>query len=285
MTVAEVINEEEFYTEIIKDLESGKLSLPTLPEVAMEVRNIVNDPNASAADMANIIVTDTALSAKLIKVANSPLFRGQKEIESVQMAVARLGVNLIRNLVTSLMMKQLFNAKSPILTKKMRELWEYNTQIAAISHVLGSTCPSVKSDEAMLAGLIHNVGALPVLMRADNRPELLENLDVLDSLVEKLSSPVGKKILEAWHFPESLISVAAEYNDLTRNKQAEADMVDVVQVALLQSFMGTDHPLGQVDWDSVPALAKLGFTSDIEEIEMEGCTEKIEAAQSMLSGL
>ena len=285
MTVAEAINEEEFYAELISDLDSGKLSLPTLPEVAMEVRNIVNDPNASAADMANIIISDSALSAKLIKVANSPLFRGQKEIESVQMAVARLGVNLIRNLVTSLMMKQLFNAKSPALGKKMRELWEYNTQIAAISHVLGSTCPTVKSDEAMLAGLIHNIGALPVLMRADERPELLENLDVLDNLVEKLSSPIGKKIMEAWMFPQSLIDVAAEYGDLTRNKQPEADMVDVVQVALLQSFMGTDHPLGQVDWDSVPALAKLGFTSEVEEIEMEGCTEKIEAAQAMLSGL
>ncbi len=285
MTVAEAINEEEFYAELISDLDSGKLSLPTLPEVAMEVRNIVNDPNASAADMANIIISDSALSAKLIKVANSPLFRGQKEIESVQMAVARLGVNLIRNLVTSLMMKQLFNAKSPVLGKKMRELWEYNTQIAAISHVLGSTCPTVKSDEAMLAGLIHNIGALPVLMRADERPELLENLDVLDKLVEKLSSPVGKKIMEAWMFPQSLIDVAAEYGDLTRDKQPEADMVDVVQVALLQSFMGTDHPLGQVDWDSVPALAKLGFTSEVEEIEMEGCTEKIEAAQALLNGL
>jgi HD-like signal output (HDOD) protein len=221
----------------------------------------------------------------LIKVANSPLFRGQREIESVQMAVSRLGVNLIRNLVTSLMMKQLFNAKSPVLGKKMRELWEYNTQIAAISHVLGSTCPTVKSDEAMLAGLIHNIGALPVLMRADERPELLENLDVLDKLIDKLSSPVGKKIMEAWMFPQSLIDVAAEYGDLTRDKQPEADMVDVVQVALLQSFMGTDHPLGQVDWDSVPALAKLGFTSEVEEIEMEGCTEKIEAAQAMLNGL
>ncbi len=285
MTVAEAINEEEFYAELIDDLESGKLSLPTLPEVAMEVRNIVNDPNASAADMANIIVTDTALSAKLIKVANSPLFRGQKEIESVQMAVARLGVNLIRNLVTSLMMKQLFNAKSPILAKKMRELWEYNTQIAAISHVLGSTCPSVKSDEAMLAGLIHNIGALPVMMRADEKPELLDDIKTFDNVIEKLSSPVGKRILEVWLFPQSLIDVAAEYGDLTRDKQPEADMVDVVQVAQLQSFMGSDHPLGQVDWDSVPALAKLGFTSDIEEIELEGCTEKIEAAQSLLNGL
>lgn len=285
MTVAEVVNTQEFYAELVNDLESGQLKLPTLPEVAMEVRNIVNDPNASAGDMANIIVTDTALSAKLIKVANSPLFRGQKEIESVQMAVARLGVNLIRNLVTSLMMKQLFNAKSPVLAKKMRELWEYNTQIAAISHVLGSTCPTVKSDEAMLAGLIHNIGALPVMMRADERPELLENLDVLDKLVERLSSPVGKKILETWLFPQSLIDVAAEYGNLSRDKQPEADMVDVVQVALLQSFMGTDHPLGQVDWDTVPALAKLGFTSEVEEIEMEGCTEKIEAAQAMLNGL
>lgn len=285
MLVEDAINEEEFYAELVKDLQSGKLTLPTLPEVAMEVRNIVNNPNASAADMANIIITDTALSAKLIKVANSPLFRGQKEIDSVQMAVARLGVNMIRNLVTSLMMKQLFNARSPVLIKKMRALWEYNTQIAAISHVLGTACPSVKSDEAMLAGLIHNIGALPILMRADQRPELLENVNALDNMVEKLSSPIGKKILETWHFPQSLIDVAAEYGDLTRNKKPEADMVDVVQVARLQSFMGTDHPLGQVDWDSVPALAKLGFTSEVEEIQMEGCTEKIEAAQALLNGL
>ncbi|MFK8067465.1 MAG: HDOD domain-containing protein [Gammaproteobacteria bacterium] len=285
MAVAEVVNEEEFYTQLISDLNSGKLSLPTLPEVAIKVRDIVNDPNASAADMADIIVTDASLAAKLIKVANSPLFRGQREIDSVQMAVARLGVSLIRNLVTSLMMKQLFNAKSPKLAKKVRDLWEYNSQIAAISHVLGNTCPTVASDEALLAGLIHNIGALPVLMRADEQPELLEHPGLLDKLVEKLSSPIGKKILEAWHFPQSLIDVAAEYSDFTRNKNPEADMTDVVQVALLQSYMGSDHPIGQINWDSVPALVKLGFTSEIEEIELEGCTEKIEAAQNMLSGL
>ncbi len=285
MTVAEAVNEEGFYTQLLQDLNSGKLSLPTLPEVAIKVRDVVNDPNASATDMANIIVTDAALSAKLIKVANSPLFRGQREVDSVQMAVARLGVNLIRNLVTSLMMKQLFNAKSPKLVKKVRDLWEYNSQIAAISHVLGSTCPTVASDETMLAGLIHNIGALPVLMRADEQPELLEYPDVLDNLVEKLTSPIGQKILEAWHFPQSLIEIATEYADFSRNKNPEADMVDVVQVALLQSYMGSDHPIGQIDWDTVPALAKLGFTSEVVEIEMKGCTEKIAAAQSMLNGL
>ncbi len=285
MQVAAEINQEEVYVELVKDLETGKMVLPTLPEVAMEVRNIVNNPNASAADMADIIITDSALSAKLIKVANSPLFRGQREIDSVQMAVARLGVNMIRNLVTSLMMKQLFSAKSPLLVKKMREMWEYNSQIAAISHVLGSTCPSVKTDEAMLAGLIHNIGALPVLMRADNEPEWLETPALLDSLIDKLSSPIGKKILEAWHFPKSLIDVAGEYKDFTRNNQPEADMTDVVQVALLQSYMATDHPYGQIDWDTVPSMAKLGFTSEVEEISMEGCTEKIEAAQAMLNNL
>lgn len=285
MTVSEIINEEEFYTELVQDLNSGKLSLPILPEVAINVRNIVNNPNASAGDMANIIVTDAALSANLIKVANSPLFRGQQEIESVQMAVARLGVNLIRNLVTSLMMKQLFNAKSPILANKVRELWECNMQIAATSHVLGSICSTVPSDEAMLAGLIHNIGALPIMMRADDNPDLLENIDVLDNLLEKLSSRLGKMILEAWHFPQSLIDVAAEYQDLSRDKKPNADMVDVVQVALLQSYMGMDHPLGQVDWDTVPAMAKLGFTSEVEEIEMEGCTEKIEEAAAMLASL
>lgn len=84
--------QEQLYTTIINDLETGKLVLPTLPEVALKVREVANDPDISANQLAEVISTDTALSARLIKIANSPLYRGRNEVESVQTAVSRLGI-------------------------------------------------------------------------------------------------------------------------------------------------------------------------------------------------
>ena len=76
---------EVFVTELIQDLESGQLQLPTLPEVALRVRDVVDDENASANQIADIIAQDAALSARLIQVANSPLYRGRQEIDRLSM--------------------------------------------------------------------------------------------------------------------------------------------------------------------------------------------------------
>ena len=84
--------QEQLYTTIINDLETGKLVLPTLPEVALKVREVANDPNISANQLAEVISTDAALSARLIKIANSPLYGGRNEVVSVQTAVSRLGI-------------------------------------------------------------------------------------------------------------------------------------------------------------------------------------------------
>ena len=65
--------------------------LPTLPEVALKVREAVDEPDATASQIADIVITDAALSTQLLKVANSALYRGTRAVESVQMAVSRLG--------------------------------------------------------------------------------------------------------------------------------------------------------------------------------------------------
>jgi HD-like signal output (HDOD) protein len=249
-----MISEQEFLEKLQTAIHENKITLPTLPEVAIRVRDAMESDDVTSKQIAEIVATDGALAARLLQVANSPLYRGRVAIENIQMAVNRLGNTLVRNLVTSLAMKQMFQATSASLDKHLRAAWEEGVQVAAISRALARQA-KVDPEQAMLAGLIHNIGSLPVLMMADTYPELMRTEEQLDHLVEKLNPVIGKQILEEWNFPEALISVPENYQNLQYNGGAQADFVDVVLVARLQSLPNS-HPSAQVDWGQVPSFSK-----------------------------
>ncbi|NQZ53344.1 MAG: HDOD domain-containing protein [Piscirickettsiaceae bacterium] len=273
--------QEIFYNEILADLESGTLALPTLPEVALKVRDVVDEPDATASQIADIVITDAALSARLLKVANSPLYRGRVPIESVQMAISRLGLSLVRNLVTSLVMEQIFQATSNHLDKRLHELWEQSIQVSALSQILARNHPSINNDEAMLAGLIHDIGTLPILMKADEKPNLLKNTALLDGVVSSLHPRVGAAILRKWEFPETLIAVAAEHENLNRNSANGPDLVDIVQVANLQSYMNTEKALDPNVLAKIPAFAKLGIETGMNVVELDENSEEYAEALAL----
>ena len=273
--------EEVFVNELVQDLESGHLQLPTLPEVALRVRDVVDDENANASQIADIIAQDAALSARLLQVVNSPLYRGRQEIDRLSMVIARLGSKLVRNLVTSQVMKQMFQATNDMVDQRLRAVWEHSVQVAAISRALASRAPGIEPDQAMLAGLLHDVGTLPILYRAEERDELLDTPGLLDHLIETLHTRIGGAILKHWKFPEALVAVAAEHEDLTREHAGPADLVDVVQVANLQSHIDSDHALSQADWSKIPAFHQLGLDVDVHEIELTDVAEEIDAVQQL----
>ena len=272
--------EDVFVNELIEDLESGNLQLPTLPEVALRVRDVVDDENASANQIADIIAQDAALSARLLQVANSPLYRGRQEIDRLSMVVSRLGNKLVRNLVTSQVMKQMFQATNDMVDKRLRDVWEHSVQVAAIARALAANTPGVMPDQAMLAGLLHDIGTLPILYRAEERDELLETPGLLDELILRLHTRIGGAILKHWKFPDMLVAVAAEHENLERDHPGPADLIDVVQVANLQSHMDTDHPLAIVDWSSVSAFQRLGLDDNVNEIELTD-VEEIQEVQRL----
>jgi HD-like signal output (HDOD) protein len=272
---------QDFLDHVKTELESNRLILPTLPDVAIKVRDAVAKGDATAQQLADIIVTDAALSARLIQVANSPLYRGAVEIKNIQMAVTRLGNSTIRTLITSLVMQQMFASKSKLLEHYFRSIWEQGVNVSAISRALCTFVPHLNSDEAMLAGLIHQIGKLPILTLVEKIPEFRESPSRLDKLLEKAHPHVGKIIMDAWSFPVELKSVASEYVNFQRDSGAKADYVDIVQVAFLQSIAGTDHPACRVDWQTVPAFAKIGLQADAEILEIEGVSDEIQLAQSM----
>jgi len=111
----------------------------------------------------------------------------------------------------------------------------------------------------MLAGLLHNIGSLPILSYAEKYPVILSDPDMLNSIIEKVGGKIGAMILEKWHFDKAFITVATEAHDWERDPGPEVDYCDIVVLAQLYSFIDTpqmdQHPL----IDEVPAFSKLPF--------------------------
>ncbi|MEQ1620080.1 MAG: HDOD domain-containing protein [Methylococcales bacterium] len=274
---------QDFLNHVQQELDANRLALPVLPDVALRVREAVSSLDTSAKELAEIIVTDVALSTRLIYVANSPLYRGTSEIKNIQMAVSRLGNKMVGTLITSLVMHQMFRPSSKLLEAHFRKTWEQSINVSSISRALTSLTPHLNKDEAMLAGLIHQIGKLPILTLVENLPEFRDSPSRMEKLLEKAHPPIGKMIMDTWAFPESLKQVPSEYVNFDRNEDGSADYVDVVQVAFLQSIQGTDHPACRVDFSTVSAFSKLGLASDIEVLEIEGISDEIELTKSMFS--
>ncbi|MCP3906956.1 MAG: HDOD domain-containing protein [Oceanicoccus sp.] len=267
--------------DIIKAIENDQLVLPTLPEVALQVREAAVNEDIDIQKLSRVITNDPALSARIIKVANSPLLRASREIEDLKMAVSRLGIDYTANLATGLAMEQMFQATSDIIDKKMRDVWSRSTEVAGISHVLCRHFTKLKPDQATLAGLVHKIGALPILTYAEDNRKLLKDIPMLDKLIEMANPEIGRKILEAWDFPDLLKRVPEEHIQFDREVDT-VDYADVVLVANLQSYIGTDHPLTHMDWSAISAFDRLGLSHEVNSHEVEDLSEEMKAAMALL---
>ncbi len=268
--------------ELLDAINNDEIILPTLPEVALRVRETAEDPDVGISELSKVISNDAALSARIIKVVNSPLLRSSSEISDLNMAINRLGMNYTANLAMGLAMEQMFQATSDVIDRRLREVWQRSTEVAGISHVLCRQFTRLRPDQAALAGLVHQIGILPILTYAEEKSGLLNDSFTLEKLIEQLHPVLGQRILQAWDFPSTLIEVPADYLDFGRHT-TETDLVDIVQVAILQIHAGTEHPLGQIDWTGVDAFRKLGLEVFEQNLDAgEDLTASMEAATRML---
>ena len=186
---------EKVQRELTLAIENDELVLPTLPEVALRVREAAEDPNISIPALSKVIGNDAAVTARIIKVVNSPLLRSSREIDDLQMAISRLGINYTCNLATGLAMEQMFQATTDVVDRKMREVWNKSTEVAAISHVLCRHYTRLAPDQATLAGLVHQIGVLPILTYAEEHYELLADSISLNNVIEQIHPIIGDKML------------------------------------------------------------------------------------------
>ena len=266
--------------DILSAIESDKLILPTLPEVALQVRDIAESEDSSIMDLVRVISNDTALSARLIRVCNSPLFRGSRAIENLNMAVSRLGMAYTSNLAMGLAMEQMFQATSDMVDKRLRANWQTSTEVAGICHVLAQQYTRLKPDQATLAGLVHMIGVLPILRYVEDQDVQISSI-MLDNVIDELHPRIGASILKRWDFPEDLQMVPLEYQNYQR-QVASADYADLVMVANLQLLAGTDHPVNEMDWSTISAFDRLGLDPNANLNDEEDLNAQMEAAMALL---
>jgi HD-like signal output (HDOD) protein len=265
----ELITGEELETIEIGDIESnifnaimhafnvGRLKLPSLPEVALKVKTAVSDPNVNLNDVARIVESDPAMAARLIQVVNSPVTRGLDPVRSIKDAIVRLGLVSTRNLVMSYSVKQLFKAKSTLLQQRMKQLYEHSVEVAAISFALANESRKFSGDQLLLAGLIHDIGVIPILAYIDETGLDIDKETELDDIVSKLRGIVGGMVIKHWGFSSDMQTVVEHCEDWHRDSGEKLDICDMVLISQVYSMLQHKDVSHLPKIHEVPAFKKL----------------------------
>lgn len=259
---------------------ANKLQVPSLPDVALRLRSALQK-EISIADAVKILNLDPVISSKLIQVANSPIYRGNKPITSSHDAVNRLGFKTTQNLVTSISLHQLFRSRNKQLNHLIQALWKQSIQIASLSYTLAGLTRKVNADEALLAGLTHNIGALPIVTFAESvdtsrysEPELLACIDCLQGLV-------GTFILKKWHFPDTFQDIPVNTGQWYYSGSDALQLSDIVLLAKFHSLLGGSQSQKLPPLNTLPAFKKLddsALTPDMSLRALQDAKQQIAEA-------
>ena len=225
----------DWSTALLSAVAHGEIALPGLPEVALRVREAIAADSATASALARLVADDAVLTARIMKVANAAALRRATPVTRLDRAIAALGFSLTSSLVTGLCLLRRMERHSGPVGERLRAHHEHAIEVAAIAHYLARSTPGIDEQEALLAGLIHDIGALPVFAFAARQPALARDTVALDALVAQHHAALGARVLVDWHFPERFVAVAAEHENVHRRHAGPTDLVDVVIAANLQS--------------------------------------------------
>ncbi|WP_367154158.1 HDOD domain-containing protein [Methylomonas sp. HYX-M1] len=274
------------FLDCYKYMQSDKLALPTIPDVSVKIRRAINEPTANSNKIARVVQTDPSITARLIKISNSPLYRGRRKIESCPEALTRLGLKAAQDIITVFALKAVFNAKTAVIRRKMQELWSHSSHVAAISAVLAHKTPGFDPDRAMLAGLVHDIGIVPILAYADRQPDILTSPTDLADTVRELRSEIGVQIIRKWDFPTDFEDVVIHAENWFRNSGDQATYSDIVMISQLHSFIGKVDVKKMPRMDDLPAYKKLAagnLDADLSINILDQVKDEIESIRTMLN--
>ncbi len=275
----------DVFEEIQKDFDSDELTLPSLPDIALRVHKAAANPNCTFDSIGRVLKSDAALSAHLVRMANSPRYMSRFPATNVRMAVHRIGVPGVRTFATSFALKNLFHSYNKGLNRLFREVWEDSCEISAITAVLATFCAGFDPDDALLAGLLQDVGIVVLLGQLAERGDDLADVNALRSELDEWAPRIGVRLLESWEFDQRYLDVAGSRHDWRREGSDKADLADLVTLARMHRYIisGRRDLCPQID--SVPAYRKLPvgqLTAETSLKILAEANEEIEKIRAML---
>lgn len=218
--------------DIAKEL-SGDVIFPTYFDAALRLRKVLQDPAQSISGIAAAVAVEPLISAKLLHLANSVAFNPEgREVVDLKAAIARLGINAVRTAALSIIMTQLLRAKGMAAFSKITHgLWEHSIRTAAAARLIAKNVTRLNAEEAMLAGLIHDLGAFYMLYRATQYDELRERPDTVKYLIIQWHESIGVSLLNALGLPEEIVDATIDHDRIRPTPDPIRSLQDVVYVA------------------------------------------------------
>lgn len=272
-----------FVAELAHEVSEGRVELPSFPGVAVRVRKVLADEHVSNEQIARVVGSEAGLAARVLTLANSAaLNRSGKAVMDLKTAINRIGHNNVRTAAVSFAIAQLRRASElRHIAVELEQLWKEATLVAALSYAIASRTQGVSADESMLAGLLHNVGKIYILARANRHRELFADPAALGQTLRDWHANVGKAIVENWGFPQHIAEAVGEHESIDRQVE-QPDLTDVLTVAVMMSgFMGQEADL-ELNMQGVRAFWRLGLDNAKCVHVMRDCTEEISALRTAL---
>jgi putative nucleotidyltransferase with HDIG domain len=263
----------EFIERKIEDLSN----LPTLPGVVKILTAMVESESVSAADIGGVISRDQVLSAKILRLVNSPIYGFPGRISSVTHALVLLGFNVVKGLV-------LGTAVFETMAGETKGLWEHSLGTAVVSRRIAKTLGMRESEEVMVAGLLHDLGKVvlsfiaPEAYREAIARAEEQNCHVAETELAVFGldhARVAARVAERWHLPARLAAALTYHHNPARAKQYHETVAVVHLADILARGMGYGYP---GDWTMPPldheAFQSLGLSFEaidrvLEEAEHE----------------
>ncbi len=224
----------QFLQRLAEDLNSKKVSLPSFPDVVIKIRSALEDPTCSSGRLAEVAKLDPVLVSRLLMAANSAFHnRAGIEIVDLNLAISRLGFEVVRNTAIALAVEQIFNASQhETLRDRLKDLWSRSMSLSSMCYVIARTDVSLNSDHAFLCGLLHDVGKLYILTQAKEYPGFLGDTESLNTVLHDWHQGIGSSIVDAWGFHAEIAKSVDIDENLDTESNRGAALVDVVYAAI-----------------------------------------------------
>jgi len=271
--VGEALNAQRFQMleDIAREL-AGEVVFPTSFEAAIRMRKALLNSNLPIPRIASIVSVEPLVAAKLIHLANSVLYSPDGTLaRDLQAAISRLGVNLVRTTALAIAMSQLMRSKEmAIFNDFTQALWAHTLKTAAAARILARSQTRINPDEALLAGLVHDLGAFYMLYRAAQYPELRARPETVKYLIIQWHEGIGVTLLHALGIPEDIVNATIDHEQPRPAPETVRTLADIVYVANI--LAGTHFELLYQDHDpdaSEAGIVRQRYADLVPEIETE----------------
>lgn len=194
------------------------IELPVFNPIALELLHMMTSPLTDIMDIVATISQDQALSAQVLRMANSPSYMGRNKCDTIKTAAIRLGARQITNLAMAASHASLHTSDNPVVNDVMQNLWLHSHACALGSRSIAlNTGQQDIADQAYMAGLLHDVGKLYLLKaleRIITNRELILTLDheLLQNVFSEMHVEFGCRLMDHWFLPDIYRTVVANHH-------------------------------------------------------------------------